>query len=364
MFFMPKARPEHIRKQTTRHGKTVWYFRRGAGKRTRLPDEYGSEHFWECYHAALSGKPPPPKEKPVDSNSLEWLVKQYYQSAKFNSLKKSTQIMRTNILNRVLEGSGESDFRSIKREHIQDGVDRRRETPSAAITFSKIMSQLYSWAKKAGYVEENPSRDLDLPVVSTKGHHTWTSEEVIQFQNYFPIGTKPRLAMDMLLYLGARRSDVVTLGKQHCKDGVIIFETEKSNKRTKVYLPILPPLAHTINNTECGDLIFLVTSFNKPFTAKGFGNWFGKHCKKAGVPGRAHGLRKAAATFSANAGATPQQLMAMFGWTDPKMAEHYTKESDKRKLAYDAAMALLDGQMQDQKASPILKVGHSNEITQ
>ena len=42
------------------------------------------------------------------------------------------------------------------------------------------------------------------------------------------------------------------------------------------------------------------------------------------MPGSAHGVRKLAATRMANNGATEAQLMAVFGWTDPKMAAHYT----------------------------------------
>ncbi|UWU15361.1 tyrosine-type recombinase/integrase [Rhizobium sullae] len=37
------------------------------------------------------------------------------------------------------------------------------------------------------------------------------------------------------------------------------------------------------------------------------------------------GLRKASATILAGAGATEHQLMAIFGWSDSKMAQHYTK---------------------------------------
>jgi hypothetical protein len=35
----------------------------------------------------------------------------------------------------------------------------------------------------------------------------------------------------------------------------------------------------------------------------------------------------------ANNGATEAQLMAVFGWTDPKMAAHYTRTANRRQLA-------------------------------
>jgi len=45
-----------------------------------------------------------------------------------------------------------------------------------------------------------------------------------------------------------------------------------------------------------------------------------------------HGLRKASATIFAEAGATEHQLMAIFGWSDSKMAQHYTKAAQSQRI--------------------------------
>ena len=74
----------------------------------------------------------------------------------------------------------------------------------------------------------------------------------------------------------------------------------------------------------------------RPLTKESFGNLFKDACKAAGVPGSAHGVRKLAATRMANDGATEAQLMAVFGWTDPKMAAHYTRTANRRRLAADS----------------------------
>jgi integrase len=47
-------------------------------------------------------------------------------------------------------------------------------------------------------------------------------------------------------------------------------------------------------------------------------------------------LRKAGATRLANNGATVAQLEAIFGWSGAKMASHYTRTADRKKLARDA----------------------------
>jgi integrase len=67
-----------------------------------------------------------------------------------------------------------------------------------------------------------------------------------------------------------------------------------------------------------------------------FGNWFREACTTAGVPGSAHGLRKAGAARAANNGATVAQLNAIFGWSDSQMASLYTKSADRVRLAKEA----------------------------
>jgi integrase len=115
----------------------------------------------------------------------------------------------------------------------------------------------------------------------------------------------------------------------------------RNRKPHKLVLPILPVLQEIIDASPVGELTFLVNEFGRAFTDAGFGNWFRDRCVEAGVPGRAHGLRKAGATIAANNDATAHQLMALFGWDTLKEAEKYTRAADQVRLAQDA-MSLLD----------------------
>jgi hypothetical protein len=85
-----------------------------------------------------------------------------------------------------------------------------------------------------------------------------------------------------------------------------------------------------------GDLTFLVNEYGRPFTVAGFGNKFRDWCIKAKVPGRSHGLRKAAAVRVAGNRATVDQMKAIFGWRANKMAELYVAEADRKRLGSDA----------------------------
>ena len=67
-------------------------------------------------------------------------------------------------------------------------------------------------------------------------------------------------------------------------------------------------------------------------------------CKAAGVPGTAHGLRKAGATRAAENGATEAELEAIFGWEGGRMASLYTRQANRERLSKQAAGKLLNEQ--------------------
>jgi hypothetical protein len=85
----------------------------------------------------------------------------------------------------------------------------------------------------------------------------------------------------------------------------------------------------------CGDLTFIAGERRQPLTKESFGNLFRAACRKAGVPGSAHGVRKIAATRAANSGATVAQLEAIFGWSGGQMASLYTRSADRKRLALE-----------------------------
>ena len=326
---MPRPRKPYVQREKTRHGKTVWYFRRGDGPRIRLPGDYESPEWLEAYEAALGGQKPPPPN--TVTGTFRWLVDRYKASAKFAGLAPDTQKFRAGILDRVAKTAGDLRLTQITRAMIAEGRDRRAETPFAAINYLKVMNQIFAFAVDAGYMSSNPAKGIDRPSPATAGHHTWTVEEVRRFQKRWPLGTRERLAMDLLLYTGLRRGDLVQLGRQHVRNGIIRYRATKNG--VEIVLPMLPILQQTIDAGPTGDLTYLATVRNTPWKKESFGTWFREACIAAKVPGRAHGLRKAGATFAAENGATDQQLMAIFGWTNPEQAAVYTRTASRAKMA-------------------------------
>jgi integrase len=334
---MPRPRPPYLQRHVTRHDKVVWYVRVGKGPRTRVPGEYGSEAFMAAYRAIMAGEAPAPAGKAA-KGSLAWLVARYQETSAWASLSLATRRQRENILKHVLSASGAAGATEIKRKHIVAGVDRRRATPAAARHFLETLRGLFRWALDAEHVAEDPTNNVKAPRKSGDGFHAWSEDECDRFEARWPVGTRERLAFDLLLWTGLRRGDVVTLGRQHVRNGVAMLKTEKTGE--PVAVPILPPLAASIAAGPCGDLAFIVGERGRPMTKESFGNWFRGACKAAGVPGSAHGLRKAGATRAANAGVTEHELMALYGWSEPRTAAIYTRKANREKLARQASEKL------------------------
>jgi len=208
------------------------------------------------------------------------------------------------------------------------------------------MRRFYRWATdphEGALIRTNPMIGIKLLEGNNpEGFHTWTDDEIERFERRWPIGTRQRLALDLLLYTGLRRGDVVRLGKQHISNGVITLRMEKGKSADDVvYPPVLPVLQDTIDKSQTGDLTFLVTTRGTTFSKESFGNWFREACREAKCPGAAHGLRKAGATRAAENGATVHQLMAIFGWKTEKMPLHYTRRANRKQIASMAAPLLL-----------------------
>jgi integrase len=238
--------------------------------------------------------------------------------------------------------------------------DRKLAFPEGANNRVKAIRAVFKWAvRKKGpdgrpLAASNPARDVPyFKSNNPSGYHTWTLEEVHQFEERHAIGTKARLALALLLFTGQRRSDISRFGRQHVRDGKLTFTRFKGRNRKpkRLVLPVLPALQQVIDASPCGNLAFLVNDLGRPFTDAGFGNKFREWCNQADLPHcTAHGLRKAGATIAANNGATAHQLMAIFGWDTLKMAEAYTRAADQRRLA-EGAMHMLEAPEQNSTES-------------
>lgn len=357
---------------TDRHGNVRVYYRRN-GRKVRLHQIAGTAAFAAEVEAAKSLLDTGANAKSSDDGpgTLRRLCAEYFASAPFVLLDLTTQARRRAILEGICQSTltngrvrGGLPFARMNAVHVDAIRDEKLDKPEAANMRVKALRQLFKWAKKARKADNNPAAEVEyLPSIGY-GFHTWTEAQVRQYWDCHPVGTTARLAIDLLLYTGVRRSDVVRLGPEMefagvSADGSPVQElhfTEWKGSRSRVrrrkegpknrQLPILSVLRESIDATPTGLRTYLVTSFGRPFTANGFGNRFRKWCDDAALPPEcaAHGLRKAGATFAAENNATEYQLMALFGWDSPKQAAIYTRKANQRRLAASAVHLVVPGE--------------------
>ncbi len=343
---MPRPRPPHLHPQRTRHGKIVWYVRKGHGRRIRIKAEFGTPEFDMEYQAAIAGceRPAKPSIKGgPQPGSLAWLIARYRETALWMTLSAATRRQRENIFRRVLETGGNQPFAKITTATITAARDRRALTPAQARNFLDTMRGAFRWALDAKLISTDPTAGVkNPPRKKGPGFRMWTEDEMAAYERRWPISTRQRVWLDVLAYTGLRRGDVVRLGRQHVRNDVATIKTEKGGFNVTVTLPILPVLARTLAVGPCGDLTFVVGANSKPMTKESFGNAFKDACKAAGVPGSAHGVRKIAATRAAENGATVAELEAIFGWHGGAMAAHYTREANRVRLAKEGMHKLVN----------------------
>jgi integrase len=173
-------------------------------------------------------------------------------------------------LPRVIETAGDQSINKITPTTLERGRDRR--SVHQGRHFMDAMRGLFRWAAKAK-LAKNPTIGVEDPArPRSDGFIPWTEEDVAAYQKRWPIGTRQRVWLDLLLYTGLRRGDAVQLGRQHVRNGTATLTTEKTG--TIVDLPILPVLKATLDAGPCGDLAFIVSAKGRPFTKESFGNAF------------------------------------------------------------------------------------------
>ena len=339
---------KYLVRDIDRHGNVRVYVRR-HGRKVRIRELATVEEFMAAYRAAQENRVASFNSNPSAPapGSLRWLVQSYYGAPEFLGLHESTRAKRRAILDGICQEHGAKPFARMETLHVRLQIrDPKRATPEAANGRVKALRQVFKWAVEVGHATVNPARDV--PMLATNnpdGFHSWTREEVRQYEARHPSGTKARLALALFLYTGVRISDAVRLGPQMERDGAICFTEEKNraNKPKHREIPILPVLRSELEANPSGHLSYLVTEWGRPYASpKAFGNRFKSWCIQAKLPHcTAHGLRKAGATFAAEHGATEHQLMAIYGWDSPKQAALYTRAANRKRLAADA-MPLVD----------------------
>jgi site-specific recombinase XerD len=240
--------------------------------------------------------------------------------------------MRRRELERFRIEHGDRALHRLDQDAVKRLVGKKR--PHPAINFLKALSPFLEWCVGEKLIASNPAVGVQRPKVpKSDGFATWTDELVEQYRAHHKVNTKARQAFELLVNVGAARIDTALLGRQHVRNGFLVYRRHKTG--VLIEIPILPDLQAVIDTMAGDNLAFIATDRGTPYTKESFGNMFRDWCNVAGIAKgySAHGLRKYAAKVRAELGATVPELMAWFGWMTMREAERYTRAADRRKMA-------------------------------
>jgi integrase len=298
-----------------------------------------------------------PTEPPIP-HTLRWYWTLYKQSDHWlgdlsvghEGLSDSTRLQRTGLIESLLPENGEKPFAVLTRKVIK--AEMKARTPSQAGNLLAALRGMIRWMIDERHLDEDDDPTIGLKSGKAKasretgGFLPWTEDDMALFRAKWPLGTEARLVFDILHYTFLRLGDAYRFGPPHLRQIVrkmaVQIATEKSRGNTTVTVPVHPEFAESLRAARAAGIIGAdvfsgkmirgrVLAMNK----KAWAAKFKKYAVLAGVnePKKScHGVRNARAEVAAYADCTESQMMAMFGWTDPKMPAHYIAQANREKL--------------------------------
>lgn len=352
--------PKYVTAFVDRHGKERLRFRRTGFESHYFKSKLGTEEFRQEYRACLDGREVaiPVKVKRSAPGTIDDLVARYCSLPSRLGPTETTQRKIRGILEKFRKEHGHRTVADLEFEHVEAILQRKMERRKvgsrieggveAARKLRKELVRLFDFAVKSRMIDRNPAALADrikiAPGERSKGYYSWTESDIDQYRECHPLGSRARLAMELMLWTGQRRIDAIHLGPRHVATGRIELSQSKGGK--VLGLPVAPQLLEAIvampplpEGAEC----FLLNELGRPFTNAGFGNWFRDRCDEAGLHKcTAHGLRKAMMRRLADVETSQQGLKSVSGHSRDEEVAIYVRGAEQRRLAAAAIARVSD----------------------
>ena len=348
---MAKIKLRYVKSYINRHGKVDHYFRRRGQKLVRLPGLPGSDEFMLAYNTALGAPVAQAKIEPgatrTKPGTVAALITRHIASGAFQIARGSTQVQYMRILNMLRDQFGDLAIGKLERAHIKLMLEGKAATPTVARTMLRILRLLIVDAIDSGFRRDDTSIGLKVKLPKSDGFPTWEDDEIERFETAYPLGTKERMALALLLNFAARCSDVVQIGPGNVRGDELTYVQKKTG--AKLTIPMLDETATAIDAMgTSAHLVFLVNDNGAAFNEESFSKWFRKRCRAIGLDRASktgkklspHGLRKAACVRLAHAGCSTKEIAAISGHKALHEIERYTRDAEQARLARSAIARL------------------------
>ena len=143
----------------------------------------------------------------------------------------------------------------MKREHVDAELGKFADKPGAGIILLKRMRTLLRYAMEIGWRESDPT--AGVRAFKSVEIHTWSESEISQFESRWPIGTKQRLAFDLLLYTGQHGSDVARMVRPAAGEKIRVVQQKTG---APLIITVHPELRRSLEACPSGHLAAIVTT--------------------------------------------------------------------------------------------------------
>ena len=334
---MTLLRLKYLKVYRDRHGIVRRYFRRRGQKNLPLKGEPGTTEFMRSYQAAFEMRLSTIDE--TNAGTFARLTIDYCRSAAFANLKPSSQKLYRLVLDRIVERHGHRLVRDARRSDARKMIEEiGAAKPAMANITRAVLRLLMQYAVDSELRIDNPVSGLKAYRTGTR--HSWTDEELSQFEQGWPLGTRERLAFALLFYTGQRVGDVVKMRRSDLSDGMIRVIQEKTG--AELSIPLHPALVAAMKAAPTKGVTLIGDANGGPIKRATLTLLMKKAVELAGLPTRcvSHGLRKAIMRRLAESGSPAKEIAAISGHRTLKEIERYTAAADQARLS-KAAMAKL-----------------------
>lgn len=330
-----------------RTGKERFRFRRGKVS-IYLPPP-GSAEYAGAYAKAKTGAGVMDHVKP---GTISDLIARFYRTVPFRRVSPDWQRTMRQSIEPFREEFGDHLVSSFRPKDIDVIVAKRFEKrvvngrkfggSSSAERLREMLLRLFTLARKLEWIATNPVELSETTKHKGPGFYPWNEQDITAYRAKHPLGTKARLAMELMLWTGSRRSDAHMMPPP--VNGRFVKDAAKTGKR--IDLPVAPALAAALDAMPEGSTgadALIITQHGKPYTRNGLTHKMREWCDQAGLPQcTAHGLRKALTRRSAELGTSQQGLKALGQWSQDREVAIYAASANQKRLADDALAQVIE----------------------
>jgi integrase len=178
-----------------------------------------------------------------DATTVSEVVRRFLDEKEGEGISERHRLDLRNRLNSFKKDHGDAPIASLDRNAISEWILGLELAPQSKVNFRRALSNLFSYATRAGVIATNPVRDAAAVKVRRKKTEILTSDEVSNLLTHCPEDVLP--AMVLQVFCGVRNAEVFRLGWPDLdwEDGTIEISALNAKREGHARHSTIPPNA-------------------------------------------------------------------------------------------------------------------------